>query len=125
MGNLPQISEAEYKVMKIVWDHAPVSTNEVVERLVKVKDWSPKTIQTMLLRLVKKKVLTYHKESRVFVYEPLVKKEDYISDESSSFLKKFYDGNLRSMVLNFVEQDRLSEEDIEELKEILENRKKR
>lgn len=125
MGNLPQISEAEYEVMKIVWDHAPVSTNEVVERLVKVKDWSPKTIQTMLLRLVKKKVLTYHKESRVFVYEPLVKKEDYISDESSSFLKKFYDGNLRSMVLNFVEQDRLSEEDIEELKEILENRKKR
>lgn len=125
MGNLPQISEAEYEVMKIVWDHAPVSTNEVVERLVKVKDWSPKTIQTMLLRLVKKKVLTYHKESRVFVYEPLVKKEDYISGESSIFLKKFYGGNLRSMVLNFVEQDRLSEEDIEELKEILENRRKR
>ena len=125
MGNLPQISEAEYEVMKIVWDHAPVSTNEVVERLVKIKDWSPKTIQTMLLRLVKKKVLTYHKESRVFVYEPLVKKEDYISGESSIFLKKFYDGNLRSMVLNFVEQDRLTEEDIEELKEILENRRKR
>ena len=44
MGNLPQISEAEYEVMKIVWKHAPISTNEITEMLTKTTAWSPKTI---------------------------------------------------------------------------------
>ena len=62
MKALPQISEAEFQVMKIVWEHAPVSTNQVTEYLVRTTKWSPKTIQTMLKRLVQKKALTYDKE---------------------------------------------------------------
>ena len=58
MKKLPQISEAEYEVMKIVWKNAPVSTNEVTETLTRTTDWSPKTIQTMLKRLVNKGALT-------------------------------------------------------------------
>ena len=54
MGNLFTISEAEYQVMKIIWANAPVSTNEVVEKLLETSTWSPKTIQTLLSRLVKK-----------------------------------------------------------------------
>ena len=55
MGNLFTISEAEYQVMKIIWANAPVSTNEVVEKLLETSTWSPKTIQTLLSRLVKKR----------------------------------------------------------------------
>ena len=72
MKPLPQISEAEFEVMKIVWNHAPVSTNEITERLVKTTAWSPRTIQTLVRRLVNKGVLTYEKQGRVFVYTPLV-----------------------------------------------------
>ncbi|MDB0439035.1 BlaI/MecI/CopY family transcriptional regulator [Clostridioides difficile] len=125
MKKLPQISEAEYQVMKIVWQYAPISTNEVIEKLVKTSKWSPKTIQTMLLRLVKKGALTYEKNSRVFVYTPIVKEEEYVSTESSSFLNRFYNGTLNSMVLNFLENDKLSEDDIEELRNILDKRKTR
>jgi BlaI family penicillinase repressor len=122
MKKLPQISEAEYEVMKVVWNNAPISTNEVTERLVKTTDWSPKTIQTLLKRLVQKGALTYEKNSRVFVYTPLVKKDEYLDQENSSFLKRFYDGNLTSMLTNYLEKDTLSEKEIKTLQDLLQAR---
>lgn len=119
MKKLPQISEAEYEVMKIVWKNAPVSTNEVTETLTRTTDWSPKTIQTMLKRLVNKGALTYVKEGRVFVYTPLVEEEEYISQKSSSFLSRYYDGELTSMVSAYLENDRLSDNEISELRSLL------
>ena len=97
MGPLPQISEAEFEVMKIVWKFAPINTNEITERLVKTTTWSPKTIQTLIKRLVTKGALTYEKQSRVFVYTPLVAEQEYVSQESHSFLKRFYGGELSAM----------------------------
>ena len=117
------ISEAEYQVMKLIWDKAPVSTKEVTEILTVESSWKPKTIQTLLSRLVKKGAIGYKKEGRVFVYTPLIKEEDYVEQESSSFLNKFYDGALNSMVVNFLEQDKLTENDINELKKILDMEK--
>lgn len=116
---LPQISEAEFEVMKIVWKHAPISTNEITERLVKTTTWSPKTIQTLIKRLVTKGVLSYEKQSRVFVYTPLVKESDYIGQESASFLNRFYDGNIASMLSAYIDNDRLSESEINTLRSLL------
>ena len=62
MKNLPQISEAEFEVMRVVWDLAPVSTNEITDQLLQTTDWSPKTIQTLIRRLVTKGALTYEKQ---------------------------------------------------------------
>lgn len=64
MNCLPQISEAEYEVMKVVWKESPVNTNVVTEILTKTTNWSPKTIQTLLKRLVNKGALTYEKQGR-------------------------------------------------------------
>lgn len=119
MKSLPQISEAEFEVMKIVWEEAPINTNEITQRLVKTTNWSPKTIQTLIKRLVTKGALTYEKESRVFVYTPLVGKEEYIGQESRSFLKRFYNGNISAMVSSFLEHDKLSKEDIASLRSLL------
>lgn len=119
MNDMPKISEAEYEIMKAVWKNAPISTNEVVE-LFEGGNWSPKTVQTLLARLVKKGVLGYEKRGRVFVYSPLIDEEEYRREESSSFLKKFYNGALNSMVLNFIDGDKLSPDDIDELTRILE-----
>ncbi|HIS07732.1 MAG TPA: BlaI/MecI/CopY family transcriptional regulator, partial [Candidatus Choladocola avistercoris] len=57
MSDLPQISEAEFKVMKVIWKYAPISTNEITDRLTKSTSWSPKTIQTLIKRLVTKNTL--------------------------------------------------------------------
>ena len=64
MSALPQISEAEYEVMKIVWKYAPINTNEITEKLLATSSWSAKTIQTLIKRLVNKGVLTYRSEER-------------------------------------------------------------
>ena len=65
MKNLPQISDAEFEVMDIIWKYAPISTNEITDRLAKTKDWSPKTIYTMLSRLEKKGVIVLREERRL------------------------------------------------------------
>lgn len=122
MKELPTISDAEYQVMKVVWAGAPISTNEVVEKLEEITAWKPKTIQTMLSRLVKKGVLSYEKDSRVFVYTPLIGENEYLECESDTFLTRFYDGTLNSMVVNYLEQDKLSKSDIDELQRLLEEK---
>ena len=119
MRNLPQISEAEYEVMKVVWKHAPISTNEITQQLLKTTSWSPKTIQTLIKRLVNKGALSYEKQSRMFVYTPMVKENEYIGQESSSFLKRFYGGNITAMVSAYLENDKLSEAEIETLRGLL------
>ena len=80
---------------------------------------SPKTIQTLIKRLVTKGVLSYEKQSRVFVYTPLFKEADYIGQESNSFLNRFYNGNIASMLSAYIENDKLSESEISALRSLL------
>lgn len=123
MNKLPQISEAEFEVMKIVWKYAPISTNEITEKLLQTTSWSPKTIQTLIKRLVTKGVLTYEKQSHVFVYTPTVKENEYINQESNSFLNRYYDGDITAMVSAYVENDRLSEAEFDTLRALLSQKK--
>lgn len=122
MKKLPQISEAEYEVMKVIWEAAPVSTNEVTDKMVQSTDWSPKTIQTLLKRLVQKGAVSYRKESRVFVYTPLVKQTEYLEHENCHFLQRFYDGNFASMLTSYLDNDSFTEKELDELRELLKQR---
>ena len=117
--SLPQISEAEFEVMKIVWKYAPINTNEITEKLTLTTSWSPKTIQTLIKRLVSKKALSYEKQSRVLVQE-----DEYIRQESNSFLKRYYNGNLSSMLASYLEDDKLSSTEIDNLRHLLSKHQK-
>ena len=112
--SLPQISEAEFEVMKIVWKYAPINTNEITEKLT----------QTLIKRLVSKKALSCEKQSRVFVYTPLVQEDEYIRQESNSFLKRYYNGNLSSMLASYLEDDKLSSTEIDNLRHLLSKHQK-
>lgn len=125
MNNLPQISDAEFEVMNVIWKYAPISTNDIVERLSKNKVWKPKTIQTMLFRLEKKGVITHEKDSRVFVYSPLISKETYLEAEGNTFVNRFFDGALSQMVVSYLDQNELSTEDINQLQAILDKKRKK
>jgi len=123
MRNIPAISEAEYQVMKIIWSAgAPISTNDVIEKLEQTTEWKPKTIGTLLSRLVKKEALKYEKDGRVFVYTPLIQESEILEIENDSFLNRFYDGAVDSMIVNLLECDKLSENDMNRLKQILEQK---
>ena len=119
MNKLSKIYEADFDMLKVIWNYPPITTNVVSEKLTQTTDWSPKTIQTMLKRLVTKKALTYEKQSRVFVYTPLVPETEYIRQESNSFLNKYYNGNIVSMLTSYLEDDKLSKTELDTLRHLL------
>lgn len=122
MKKLPQISEAEFEVMKIVWENAPVSTNDITDRLVQTTDWSPKTIQTLIRRLVSKGALTYEKNGHVFVYMPKVNEDEYLMQKSSSFISRYFGGDFSAMFSSYLGNDELTDEELKNLKGIIEDR---
>ena len=119
MNCLPQICEEEYEVMKVVWKESPVNTNVVTEILTKTTNWSPKTIQTLLKRLVNKGALTYEKQGRVFVYMPLIQESAYVRQKSRSFLKRYFDGDMSRMLSACLDEETLTKNEIDTLREIL------
>lgn len=119
MTELPQISEAEFEVMKIVWKYAPINTNEITDHLLQTTNWSPKTIQTLIKRLTTKGALTYEKQGRVFVYTPAIQEQKYLEQKSCSFLKRYYDGNITAMLASYIESDGLSQDELDTLRTML------
>lgn len=119
MSKVPKISESEWLVMKVIWDENPITSNRVVEVLSQTTPWNPKTIKTLLSRLVKKGAVGHENEGRSYLYYPLVEEEILVKAESQSFLKRVFRGALKPMIATMVESEDLSEEDIEELKSLL------
>ncbi|ACT04210.1 BlaI/MecI/CopY family transcriptional regulator [Paenibacillus sp. JDR-2] len=124
MKEMSRISDAEWEVMKVLWTKSPMSASEVIEALAGVNDWSPKTIRTLLTRLVQKEVITLDSNSKPYVYSPLVTEDETTRAETESFLKRLYGSvALKPMLVNFLKYEKLSKEDIDELKSILDERK--
>ena len=76
MSDKPEISNAEFDVLDVLWDDHPATSNEVISRLNDKKDWHEKTVKTLLGRLVKKEVLGFEKQQRQYLYYPLIARED-------------------------------------------------
>jgi BlaI family penicillinase repressor len=125
MKSQPRISEAEWEVMRVIWAKAPTSASEVIRSLM-VKDhrWHPKTVKTYLRRLVNKQVLEFQKEGRAYVYLPLVTEKECVATASKSFLGRVFGGSLKPMLAHFVRNQKLSPKEVEELKQILDERGK-
>lgn len=119
MKEIPKITDAEWKVMNIVWEKAPITSGEITECLKPVTGWSTTTIYTLISRLVNKKALAIDDGTSPFKCYPLISQNDCRKKESNSFLARVYDGSLNLMLANMVKDIRLTDKDIEELKQIL------
>lgn len=122
---VPSISEAEWEVMNVLWEKAPQTANDVISNLQGQKDWKSKTVRTLLDRLVHKDVVGVNKDQRVYTFYPLYSQDECQRAEAESFIKRIYGGTVKSMLVQFMEEDSLSEEDIEELKSILDEKPKK
>lgn len=114
-----KISPAEWDVLKVVWDRAPVTAPQVYEALSGDKAWHPKTVNTFLTRLVGKGILKIRRDGRSNLYEPLLSREQCIREESATFLHRVFSGSLAPMVMHFVENSEITDAEIAELREIL------
>src|SRR5277367_4140651 len=119
MANIPKISEAEWVVMEVVWRTHPITALEVVQQLTHCKQWQDQTIRTMLRRLIRKKALTYKAEGKVYYYQPAVNREQCVRGESRSFLERVFGGAAQPLLVQLVQESKLSSEEIAELKRIL------
>jgi len=114
------ISESELEVMKILWQKQEATSGEIIEELKDKSDWKPKTIQTLITRLVSKEVVQVDKSNKKsYIYSTTVSEDEYKDDASKSFLEKLYSGSINKMVLSFVKSKKLSKSEIEELKDML------
>lgn len=123
MKNIPKISESEFEIMKILWKKSPLYANEIMERLKDKVTWSPQTVKTFLNRLLKKQVIKFEKSGRNYLYYPLFSYNDYVKVENQSFLQRVYDGAVGMLFSKFLEEEDLSQSEIDHLQKILEEKK--
>ncbi len=119
---MPRISETEWEVMKAVWSQAPCSAEQIIAALQRADpSWHPRTAKAYLNRLVKKKVLGYSREGRAYIYRPLVRRDECVDAASESFLERVFGGSLKPMLAHFVQRQKLSPDEIRELRRLLKN----
>ena len=106
--------------MRTIWGQHPATASEVIARLIAIdSSWHPKTVRTLLARLVQKKALSYEANGRKYVYSPLVTEEQCVSSASATFLDKVFGGALTPMLAHFVAKRRLSAEELANLRRLL------
>lgn len=115
-----QISEAESVVMDVLWRRHPLAAEDVVAALSERQDWQEATIKTLLNRLLNKGAVRAEKQGRRYLYAPVLKREDWVLEESQGLLQRLFDGRVAPLVAHFSEQRKLSRKDIAELRKLLE-----
>lgn len=118
----PPITDAEWEVMDALWDTSPSTAAEVCERICGRMQWSPRTVKTLLGRLVKKGVISFTPEGNRYVYHPLFPRSRYVREESKSFIERVFGGESTPMLVHFVRGARLSKDEIDELRRILDEK---
>jgi BlaI family transcriptional regulator, penicillinase repressor len=122
MPKTPAISDAEWDVMQALWNESPLTANEVVQRVAGKRRWNPRTVKTLLNRLVKKGALGFETEGKRYLYLPRVSRDDCVRRAGRSFLSRVFGGQTPAMLAHFVSETPLTPDEIRELREILDRR---
>ena len=119
MHEVPKISNAEWEVMKIIWSYSEITSINIIQELQDKSQWKPATVKSLINRLLNKNAIGFNKSGNEYLYFPLISEDECIKLESHSFINKVFNGSIKSMLLTFVESKEISETDIEDLKNIL------
>ena len=113
-----KITGSELEVMKLLWRaEDALSVTEIREELQKSKGWEPATIKTLISRLVTKGVVRQEKRN-VFYYSPLISEKEYSTWATDDLISRLYNGRARDLVAALVDSDGLSQEDLDELRQM-------
>ena len=119
MPHKPNISDAEWQVMRVLWKKSPLTVKEVIEILSKKTTWKSETIRTLVNRLTKKKAIGFEKEGRRHYFYPLLSEEECVKADTDSFLARTGTTMLKPILTAFIEKEQLSDKEIEELRQLL------
>jgi BlaI family transcriptional regulator, penicillinase repressor len=117
--NIVGISAAESVIMEALWKRSPLTAEDIVALVAREQEWTEATVRTLLNRLLKKRAIAARKDGRKYLYRPLMKRVDWVQEESQSLLDRLFDGKLAPLVTHFSQRKKLSREDIRELKRLI------
>lgn len=115
----PPITDAERLVMEAVWNEAPLSSAEIVRRVSQTEDWAPKTIQTLIGRLVTKQMLERERAGRGYLYRPAIRREEFVASKSRGLVQRLFSGRITPLVAAFADSEKLDENDLRELRALV------
>ncbi len=121
----PTISDAEWRVMQVFWERGELGLREVVEALDGETHWKPRTVQSLIRRLVSKGALRTVEQGRDFRYSACFSQSECQQDESRSFLGRVFDGRLVPFLAGMVENESISREEIDQLRRLLDEAEER
>lgn len=116
------ITDAELEIMKVLWDNKECDLNTIIEELNSKEDKNRNTVKTLLRRLILKGSVKSKKIGlKDTVYIPMVNKNKFLENQNENFLKKLYNGKTNNLLLNFVENQKVSKQELQKLIDILES----
>jgi BlaI family penicillinase repressor len=118
-----EITDAELEIMQVLWENKECNLAEIIEKLSVNEEKNKNTIKTLIHRLTLKGAIESKKiNSKEVIYIPKVSEKKYIKKESNSFLDKVFNGNINKLLLNFVEDKKVSKEELQKLIDIMEDK---
>ena len=121
---LPRIAESEWRVMQVLWEQGPQTANDVVEALSGKVKWKSRTIKTLISRLVKKGAVKVTEEGYRYRYSAAVDESACVHSETKSFVRRVYQGAMKPALAAFIEDVDLSDKEIDEIQELLHQKRK-
>lgn len=113
------LSENEWYIMQVLWDKSPSSLREICDALKESKGWTKHAISSFLKRMLEKGAIAVDESGKVKKYIALWSKEETILEETHSIMERVFKGDLLLLVSNAVKEQKLTKEEIEELKSML------
>ncbi|MGH8237827.1 MAG: BlaI/MecI/CopY family transcriptional regulator [Steroidobacteraceae bacterium] len=113
------ISTAESVIMEALWKQSPLTAEDIVSLVAREQEWTEATVRTLINRLLKKNAIAATKDGRKYLYRPVMKRADWVQEESQSLLDRLFDGRLAPLVTHFSQRKKLSRQDIRELKRLI------
>ncbi len=113
------ITEAELEVMKVLWANSPLSAAQIIEAIKSTRRANSATLKVLINRLLNKKVISHKESGRKYIYSPKIDEAEFYKFKTESFLSTFYGGKITPLVSFFSEQEKLTPNDLAELKELI------
>jgi len=113
-----QISDSEIEIMRIIWNNGGTAMFAQIMNVLNEKDreWKPNTVLTFLARLADKGIISSIKHGRNNEYIALITAQDYLAEQTKTFVHKVYGGNAKHLVSSLLKQDFINSDDMDELK---------
>jgi BlaI family penicillinase repressor len=121
---IPKIAESEWRVMQVLWGCGPQTANDVVNALSGEVKWKPRTIKTLISRLVKKGAVKVTEEGYRYRYSAAVDESECVHSETRSFVRRVYQGAMKPALAAFIEDTDLSDKEIDDIQKILNQKRK-